>query len=136
MMYVTILTLKKESIRLELGSGQVLVGLLDFKSSDGQKCPWWVRFPCTSAKGFCHRTEPLWCFKRCDLRRLECSESECQNCSSFWSSFSSSSVLENFPRSARDSEKGSATSRKLPRRSQRRSTSQPRRWKRKKPKRP
>ena len=26
------------------------MGLLDFKSSDGQKCPWWVRFPCTSAK--------------------------------------------------------------------------------------
>jgi sec-independent protein translocase protein TatA len=32
------------------------VGLLDFKSSVGQKCPWWVRFPCTSAnsKGNAH----------------------------------------------------------------------------------
>ncbi len=44
------MTLKRESIRLYFGSGQVLVGLLDFKSSDGQRCPWWVRFPCTSAK--------------------------------------------------------------------------------------
>ena len=43
------LTLKRESFRLYFGSGQVLVGLLDFKSSDGQRCPWWVRFPCTSA---------------------------------------------------------------------------------------
>ena len=46
------LTLKRESIRLYFGSGQVLVGLLDFKSSDGQRCPWWVRFPCTSANVF------------------------------------------------------------------------------------
>ena len=44
------LTLKRKSISLYFGSGQVLVGLLDFKSSDGQRCPWWVRFPCTSAK--------------------------------------------------------------------------------------
>ncbi len=46
------MTLKRKSFRLYFGSGQVLVGLLDFKSSDGQKCPWWVRFPCTSAKLF------------------------------------------------------------------------------------
>ena len=30
------LTLKRKSISLRIGSGQVLVGLLDFKSSDGQ----------------------------------------------------------------------------------------------------
>ena len=47
--YGTALTLKRKSLRLYYGSGQVLVGLLDFKSSDGQRCPWWVRFPCTSA---------------------------------------------------------------------------------------
>ena len=46
------MTLKEKSFIFYLGSGQVLVGLLDFKSSDGQKCPWWVRFPCTSANSF------------------------------------------------------------------------------------
>ena len=30
------LTLKRKSFRLYFGSGKVLVGLLDFKSSDGQ----------------------------------------------------------------------------------------------------
>jgi hypothetical protein len=30
------LTLKEESFIVKIGSGQVLVGLLDFKSSDGQ----------------------------------------------------------------------------------------------------
>ncbi len=30
------LTLKRKSISLKIGSGQVLVGLLDFKSSGGQ----------------------------------------------------------------------------------------------------
>jgi hypothetical protein len=58
MLKVTILTLKRESIRLYFGSGQVLVGLLDFKSSDGQRCPWWVRFPCTSAKLYLMETSP------------------------------------------------------------------------------
>ena len=52
------LTSKEKSFNFVFGSGQVLVGLLDFKSSDGQKCPWWVRFPCTSAKGSCHRVDP------------------------------------------------------------------------------
>ena len=90
------LTLKRKSFRLYFGSGQVLVGLLDFKSSDGQRCPWWVRFPCTSARP--HRTAAC----RCSLappsvgtgvgrqdgqanpankikRRKKCLESECQS---------------------------------------------------------